>query len=117
MMLLQFQSISDIQAHRSDFVTKFPSIQVSAQLAAGRSQSPNVSAEERGDQKGAIDLAATSSDGMPGKVLPELNVSDITGAANSTPSPVTINIDDESALQRDWRSYHCKTWQLEPTVR
>lgn len=27
------------------------------------------------------------------------------------------SIDDESALQRDWRDYLCKTWQLEPTVR
>lgn len=157
---------------------------VSAQLAAGRSQSPSVRLDT-GDvesnyasasttpaggsspmtTRGPVSLGGSSSNSnTPGVSSSNLSSSDTThlsaslgpssqrgglggtstslkpeGSPSLHPfsgsSPLQINITSaspsrtptgpstgpslelEMRLQRDWRDYHCKTWQLEPTVR
>lgn len=55
-----------------------------------------------------IDITASSSSSGRGTA----SSSTVPGSSISGPS-----LELEMRLQRDWRDYHCKTWQLEPTVR
>jgi len=83
---------------------------VSAQLAAGRSQSPSVRIDDAEGQPLSSNVPTSStSSSREGSI--NLSVSD-----TSTLHPPGLDL-DESTLQRDWRDYLCKTWQLEPTVR
>jgi hypothetical protein len=76
---------------------------VSAQLAAGRSQSPSL---PLGERDGHVKTSSTSSAS-----------SDDTSYSFGNKSTLVPPGMDEATLQRDWREFHCKTWQLEPTVR
>jgi len=84
---------------------------VSAQLAAGRSQSPSVVRLESdkvtspgpSDMNSSISSTSSSNGSAP--------------ATSRNLSGDSLLLDSALEFSRDWRDYRCKTWQLEPTVR
>lgn len=121
---------------------------VSAQLAAGRSQSPSVrlDSEVEGQFSGGSTSVGSSGKTKSGGHSVDTNQSgrgsslkhdtsygshksgdrsgilDLSKSGTSsllaTPSSSSSSgLELEMRLNRDWRDYHCKTWQLEPTVR